>query len=216
MNLDVLIPAVLSYVRYKGGYATKTKLLKLLYLLDIEAFRAHAATLTNFQWRFYKYGPWSPEYDDILNHLADCGAIRLRTGNKADLDTVFVDAVDQVQLSLAFPAVLEEIRARRIIEAWADRPTGELLEYVYFHTAPMRNAQRGEMLDFTAVRLEEPAPEYKRTRSQVDDAQQKNKRRAFREAIKRASGNTSEAYFRKPSYDADYWNAVDTLNREPD
>ena len=51
MNLAVLIPAVLSYVRARGGLATKTRLLKLLYLLDIEAFRKERTTLTGFNWR---------------------------------------------------------------------------------------------------------------------------------------------------------------------
>jgi hypothetical protein len=63
MNLEVLIPAVLTYARAKGGYTTKTKLLKLLYLLDIEAFRKQRSTLTGFRWIFYKYGPWTYNRD---------------------------------------------------------------------------------------------------------------------------------------------------------
>jgi hypothetical protein len=43
-----LIPAILTYVRDKEGFATKTKLLKLLYLLDLEAYRETRQTLTGF------------------------------------------------------------------------------------------------------------------------------------------------------------------------
>jgi len=216
MNLAVLIPAVLSYVRYTGGYATKTKLLKLLYLLDIESFREKQATLTDFNWRFHKYGPWSPEYDEVLDRLNNSNMISMRTGNKTEWDAVFVDAVKRVDLSEAFPAVLDELRARRIIEAWADRPTGELLEYVYFHTAPMRNARRGELLDFSGILGEEPVPEYKRTHSLVEPKERKKKQKAFREAIRQASNHPSGIHIRKPRYDAVFWKAIDTLDREPD
>ena len=51
MNLALLIPAVLSYACARSGFATRTRLLKLLYLLDIEAFRKERATLTDFNWR---------------------------------------------------------------------------------------------------------------------------------------------------------------------
>jgi hypothetical protein len=216
MNLAVLIPAVLTYVRDRGGFATKTKLLKLLYLLDIEAFRKEKATLTGFNWIFYKYGPWATEYDEELGRLKDSGLITLRDGDRPDLDTVFVDAVEPVQLSNAFPVVLEEIHTRRIIESWADRPTGELLDYVYFHTAPMREARRGEALDFSAVLTEEPAPEYKRTRSTDEDSERKRKRGEFRKSVQEGCKDQREPYFIKPRYDADFWRAIEILDRDPD
>ncbi len=34
-----LIPAIISAVVERGGYVTKTKLLKLLYLFDVEYYR---------------------------------------------------------------------------------------------------------------------------------------------------------------------------------
>jgi hypothetical protein len=215
MNLALLIPAVLTYVRAQGGYATKTKLLKLLYLLDIEVFRKGQATLTGFNWIFYKYGPWTSAYEETLEQLEESGLIERRAGNKPDLDTVFVDAVEPIQLSDVFPAVLEEMRARRIIEFWADRPTGELLDYVYFHTAPMREARRGEALDFSTVLTEEAAPEYKRTRSSIGNDERKRKQKEFRKLIEEGRKNQPEPLFVDPRYDADFWRAVETLDRTP-
>lgn len=216
MNLEVLIPAVLTYVRARDGYATKTKLLKLLYLFDIEAFRKAKTTLTGFNWIFYKYGPWAPEYDDALAQLEKSGLITIRAGKRSELDTLFIDAVETVPLSNAFPTVLEEMQTRRIIESWADRPTGELLDYVYFHTAPMREARRGETLDFSRVLTEESAPEYKRTRSIVESEERKKKKREFRKLMKESRKNQPEPYFIEPRYDANFWRAVETLDRDPD
>lgn len=216
MNLAILIPAILCYVRSKGGTATKTKLLKLLYLFDIEAFRQRKETTTHFAWIFYKYGPWAPEYDTVLDQLQSSGVITLSSGTNTDLDTVFIDAVRSVPLSAAFPVATEEFRARRIIEAWAHRPTGELLDYVYFHTAPMREARRGEALDFSSVLEEEPAPDYKRTISSVSNDERKKKQREFRKSINEAGANQVTPYFVEPSYDADFWRAVETLDTDPD
>lgn len=216
MNLAVLIPAILTYVRTKGGYTTKTKLLKLLYLFDIESFRKEQSTLTGFHWIFYKYGPWAAEYDDALEQLERSGLIAFRTGNKPELDTVFVDSVEPMQLSNAFPAVVDELQARRIIECWADRPTGELLDYVYFHTAPMREARRGEALNFATVLAEEPAPEYKRTRSKVENSERKKKQKQFQQLIHEASKDQAQSLFIEPRYDTDFWSAVETLDRDPD
>jgi hypothetical protein len=216
MNLAVLIPAVLTYVRSRGGYATKTKLLKLLYLLDIEAFRKNQATLTNFNWVFYKYGPWSPEYDEVLEQLEKSSQIECRTGNKPELETIFVNAVEPIDLSKAFPAIAEELVARRIIECWADRPTGELLDYVYFHTAPMREARRGDPLDFSIVLKEEPTPEYRRTSSVIANDEKKKKQKEFRKSIHDARPSQSAPNYIKPSYDADFWRAIEILDRDPD
>ena len=165
MDLSILIPAILTYIRKWNGVATKTKLLKLLYLLDIEAYRESRTTLTGFSWKFYLYGPWAIEYERLLSELNRSGIVALRTGELGGLETVFVNATESVPLEKAFPAAKQEFRTRRIIEAWADRPTGELVDYVYFHTAPMRDARRNEPLDFDSVFSEEPQAKYTRSKS---------------------------------------------------
>jgi hypothetical protein len=216
MNPAILVPAVLTYARSRGGATTKTKLLKLLYLFDIETFRQGRSTMTGFSWIFYKYGPWAREYDPLLEELQSSNVIALHAGTQPDLDTVFIDAVQSVPLSAAFPFALEEIRARRIIEAWADRPTGELLDYVYFYTAPMREAQRGEPLDFDSILQEEPAPEYKRTNSVIAADERKKRQKEFRKSISEARTKQSAPSYIEPKYDADFWRTVETLDRDPD
>jgi uncharacterized phage-associated protein len=48
---------VLTRVKELDTSVSKTKLLKLLYLADIEHFRTTGETLTGFDWIFYWYGP---------------------------------------------------------------------------------------------------------------------------------------------------------------
>lgn len=216
MNASSLIPAVLTYVRQVGGYATKTKLVKLLYLLDIEAYRINHSTLTGFDWVFHLYGPWAQEYETVLTDLQTIGAIALHSGSRNDLDTVFIDACESVPLSNPFPRFIDELRARRIIEAWAERPTGELLDYVYFHTEPMREARRGELLDFTSVLKEESPPEYRRAASGATPEDLKKQRRELREAMKSAASRPTSTPIFQPRYDDEFWHAVDTIERDPD
>lgn len=215
-TLATLIPAVLTYAREKGGFTTKTKLLKLLYLLDIEAYRTTQRTLTGFDWIFYRYGPWAGQYDSMLSDLEKAGAISSRSGSRPDLDTLFLDATDKVELSEAFPRFVDELRSRRIIEAWADRPTGELLDYVYFHTAPMRNAERGKPLDFGEVLREEVAPEYRGVGTKTDSATLRQKRKEFRERMRGSSTAEPKPQLPRPNYDHEFWEAVDAMDRDPD
>ena len=217
MDLTLLIPAILTYVRDRNGFTTKTKLLKFLYLLDLEAYRETRHTLTGFSWRFHLYGPWAPEYQDVLGGLEKAGKITLRPGTRTDLDTVFVDATDRVPLDKAFPAIKTELRARRIIEAWADRPTGEILDYVYFHTAPMVGAERDTPLNLDAVLDEEPRPDYVRSEIKLDPKDLQKKRRELRDALN-AAGRRRQAMplDPPPRYDEQFWNAVEALDQDPD
>jgi len=217
MDLSILIPAILTYIREKNGSATKTKLLKLLYLLDIEAYRESHSTLTGFGWKFYLYGPWAIEYEDLLSDLESSGVIALRPGTKTDLDTLFVNATESVPLAKAFPNARQEYRARRIIEAWADRPTGELVDYVYFHTSPMQKAHRDELLNFDSVLTEEPPTDYVRSESKLDVKDLRRKRRELRAALNRVSRDRRILPLDPPPrYDEQFWQALEALEKDPD
>ena len=215
MDLELLIPGIATFIRDKEGAATKTKLLKLLYLLDIESFREKHETLTGFDWIFYKYGPWTPKYDEILLQLADAGKIRLSESGRGDFETTFINVTNPVPLSKVFPKATDELKARRILEAWAERPTGELLDYVYFHTVPMRDAQRGRPLDFEAILREEPPVDYRRAASDGSPDELKKKRKQFLNAIASAP-KIASGHFIEPTYGNDYWTAIETMEREPD
>ncbi len=216
MDLEIVIPAILTFVRERGGFATKTKLLKLLYLVDLEKFRETQSTVTGFKWIFYKYGPWAGEYDDVLEALAHANRIVIKESSGPDYDTQFIDATEKVELGKAFPTVVDELQVRRIIEAWADRPTGELLDYVYFHTAPMLEARRGEPLDFSAVLKEEPAPVYKRTSSGADSGTIARWRRELKQLLSKSPAKPAVSPFTPPKYDIEFWEAIETLERNPD
>ena len=151
------IQGILSRVQEREGFTTKTKLVKFLYLLDLEQYRETGQILTGFAWRFYLYGPWTEEFDEVFAEMRATGAIVVQAGTRLDLDTQFLTTADRVDLDAAISNQAVASRLRRYVDGWADRSTGELLDYVYFSTSPMEGAQPGEDLDFSLVRDEPPA-----------------------------------------------------------
>lgn len=215
---DNLINAILSLVRDCGGFATKTKLLKYLYLIDIEHYRRFGQTATGFHWIFYKYGPWTKEYEDLLEQMTSAGKVRVTTGTRNDLDTQFLDtgellaSFDQFDWPFGLRAVVT-----LIVDTWAARPTGEILDYVYFHTEPMRGAERGELLDFGKIEKDDRIRFYSRTRSFKDEKDLKKARKELRKIIrKRRPQSTEQAKLTPPKYDEEFWTALEIIKAQPE
>src|SRR2546425_2925457 len=156
VSLPAVVKAILSRVREREGYATKTKLVKYLYLFDLATYRKTGRTLTGFPWRFHLYGPWADEFEALFRELAHRGEIEVTPSLKPDLEAEFVSTREHVDVADLVDDVSLGLEFRHIVDQWADRRLGELLDYVYFYTEPMEAAQRGEPLDFSRVQREEP------------------------------------------------------------
>jgi hypothetical protein len=215
MNLTDLIAAIATCIRESGGATTKTKILKLLYLLDIESYRKSEATVTGFDWKFYRFGPWAASYDDALQAAVQANKISINAPN-SDEGATFINPIEKLSLDRIFPNVVQQLTAKRIIETWAARPTVELLDYVYFHTAPMRDAIRNERLDFSTVMREEKLSHYTGIKSQIDEKERQRKRK---ELLRRLSSITKAPIAPldpPPRYDDNYWSALAKLDSDAD
>jgi len=215
MNLTDLIAAVATFVRECGGATTKTKILKLLYLLDIESYRKTGATLTSFDWKFYRFGPWAASYDEALQAAAQANKIAINAPS-ADEGATFINPTEKLSLAEIFPNVVQELTAKRIIETWAARPTVELLDYVYFHTAPMRDAIRNELLDFSTVMREERLPHYTGIKSQIDEKERERKRKELLRRLNSTTKTPIAPLDPPPKYDEIYYSALAKLESDVD
>jgi hypothetical protein len=215
MNLTDLIAAIVTSVRECGGAPTKTKILKLLYLLDIESYRRTGATLTGFDWKFYRFGPWAQSYDEALQAAVEANKISVNARN-FDEGATFINPVEKLALDKVFPNVVQELTAKKIIETWATRPTVELLDYIYFHTAPMRDAIRNEPLDFSTLLREEKLAHYTGIKSQMNE---KEKQRKQKELLRKLNSTTKTPIAPldpPPKYDESYWAALEKLESDPE
>jgi Protein of unknown function (DUF4065) len=211
-QLKDLVLGILDLIRLEGGFATKTKLLKLLYLADIESYRDTRSLLTGFDWIFYLYGPWTPQYDQLIGEMHSNDLIVIAPGSDPESGAQFVRPrttgnLDRVQLPVVTWACI-----RRCVRLWANEPTGALLNYVYFHTEPMRDAIRGERLDFPTLATRDTAPLYRRTRSSPDKKQLKEARKQIRQAPPRLGSQAQN--FTAPIYDETFFQAVSALDEQ--
>ena len=149
--LRELIRYIVIKVLDQEGMLGTTRLVKLLYLIDVEYYRRHRKPLTDLKWLFYRYGPYAFEVPDVLHSL--------------DLDLPQDDvALGGGRIAHIFrPSYLPEVNIEglvstsdnmlidKIIDEWALEDLNRLLSHVYFDTEPMRGARVGQALDFSTI-----------------------------------------------------------------
>jgi hypothetical protein len=208
-----LIPAMVSYINDHDGYVTKTKLLKLLYLFDVEFYRTHHRLFTGFGWKFFHLGPWAREFDPVLNELVDEGVLLQVESAKQEYDTKFLRTESRFDFSNLFPSIKEEAPLRTVLNIWGDRPTGEILDYVYFHTEPMEQGIRNEPLNFSLISDERPE-KYSRSASGTSPRDIAVAKKQFASKVAALQKPKSEVRFEftPPKYDDEFVNAMAKLD----
>lgn len=168
-------------------------LVKFLYLSECEYYRLYRRRLSSLGWFFYKFGPWAREFakDSNLVEMENkviesnkCIKYRKLDWLEARLHGDYIEDADA------------RIVVRQIVTPWAQRYaegeerweliTRELLNEVYFHTAPMRHARFEETLDFALIPPARPALELK-----IDAKWVAEVKRKFRDACKKAEPSRS-------------------------
>jgi hypothetical protein len=207
--LTELVLAIVSYVTEHGGYVTKTKLLKLLYLFDVEFYRAHGRIFTGFQWKYFHLGPWTREFDPLLEGLIAGGDLTEQSVERPDFDAKFLRAADFSSPRKPFDNYKDELILKSLLDTWGPTPTGEILDYVYFRTEPMEHGVRNEPLDFSRV-LQQIPEMYKRPSSDKTVGEIKAMRREFSHKI--ATRLAAEFEFTQPKYDDEFHAAMEKLD----
>ncbi len=209
-HLSELLVAIVSYVTEHDGYVTKTKLLKLVYLFDVEFYRSHGHTFTGFQWKYFHLGPWTIEFNPLLDQLVSQGALTERVSQRQDYDTRFLHARGPANLRKPFDNYQDEATLKIILDTWGSSTTGEILDYVYFRTEPMEHGIRNEHLDFSRILQQVPAA-YKRADSGKSAGEIRKLRR---EIVQKIAARTPSPTFRftEPRYDEEFQAAMEKLD----
>jgi hypothetical protein len=202
--------AILTRIREQGGSCNRTKLLKLLYLSDIEHFRGTRETVTGFNWLFYLYGPWAREYDELLTSLEAEGTISLDAWGKGTVEGESIKVVEPRRLEGVLKGAVECLTVQRYIDRWAASSVPSLLDFVYFETEPMDNAVKGALLDFSAISPEAPIL-YRRTKSQINrDAVARIRKKMHDRAV--ALSSAIEKHRHEPVIDDIYVAAINAMS----
>jgi hypothetical protein len=149
-----LIAYIVARSRDKDITLNRTRLVKLLYLVDIERVRSRRDPLTGLPWIFFHYGPYAPSLIDTLDAMEGSELVATPWH-----DSVLYRAAPNAPGGDDWNAGTKAL-VDRVVDRFAPLDTNELLDYVYFHTGPMVDAVRGQPLDLTRAR-EDPR-EYRR------------------------------------------------------
>jgi Protein of unknown function (DUF4065) len=210
-KLKELVIAIVSRATESGVKVSKTKLLKLLYLFDIEWYRTHQETFTGFDWKFYLLGPWTDEYDPTLDKYEGNGLEREKT--KDSYGTEFIKTDETVRLRDLFKTRDEEIILEDMIRTWAKVPTEQILDHVYFRTEPMDEAIRDERLDFGKVSSVAPR-KYRRTKSSLSKQKLNAMRDRIAERLETIRKRGRELpKFQQPDYDESFLDTMEQLEQ---
>jgi hypothetical protein len=146
MTFDELLHVIVCKFRETHNHGIgRTRLIKLAYLADVFHKRLTGERLVKTAWIFWHYGPYVPEYPEIL------GSPAFLVEDKGEYENI----LPAPNWSGSKPTADEEVAISRAMKL-ADEDFNELLDFVYFDTEPMMNAsERGQPLNFDSVKPEE-------------------------------------------------------------
>lgn len=151
-DLRALIAYIVARAREREITLTRTRLVKLLYLLDVERIRSRREPVTGVNWVFFHYGPYAFELIDTLEQMEGSELVA-QSWRGSILYRAAPGAPDGEDWISATRRSVDSVIAR-----YAALGTDELLDYVYFETGPMVEAERGEPLDMSLARDDQRPP----------------------------------------------------------
>lgn len=204
--LERLILYIIDKVESEGGAISTIRLVKFLYLIDVEHYRRHGQTLTGLEWVYHKYGPYAfalPEIFACLRLDVEEEEYITLKGHKGRRFHVHVpqDITDVLPFA-------KEVLVNRVLKWWMWEDTNVLLDHIYFETEPMQHGQRGEALDFSTIRRDVVTEE---AGFHLDPV----KAQTLRERVQQTLADIKAEYIQVPaSHDEAYYEAMRIMDKE--
>ena len=159
-----LVRGMVAWMQKEGVAATKTRLVKFLYLSDLHFARHNrGAIITGWQWYVDSFGPIAREAMRVLQDAEVHGWLHVARPAEDSIAKLERDSLaifyslprDEVDAAAgAMPSEL--VRVKDWIRRFGGS-TNTLLRFVYGNTEPMMLAREGDLLDFTTA-LPPPKP----------------------------------------------------------
>ncbi len=174
---NLLVSVLSSYHERYSKWPTKTRLLKLTYLVDLFHKRRFGKRLITNTWIYYLYGPYITDYDSVLSET-DFKVDEVEVEDEKNV--CIISLSPDIKLG-SYSSDIKTI-IYNVVSDFGDRSFVDLLDYIYFDTEPMINAtERKKPLDFDTVKSEK----YYRVRKlSIDDKVERELRQNFRKRLK--------------------------------
>ena len=149
---------VMNAIKYGGdtrdGKITKTKLAKLVYLVDFLWFYEHTESMSGMVYRKLPRGPVADKYFRVLDELEEDGLILRETHGRA---TMFSLIEERAPVSRLQDTEVDMIR--RVGEGWKDRSTDDIVDFSH-QQVPWKICFDGEEIPYGYIFQEEPEAIY--------------------------------------------------------
>jgi uncharacterized phage-associated protein len=145
-NFSALENCIIYLVDNLQGELTRTKLVKLLFLADLNYYRQKGGSLTEVTYYSYFYGPFSEKIMEAINNLNGF-EIEEHCGINPEGKEYYTYAIgknprcSEIELVPEGKDVLDSI-----INQFGYMPLNDLLDYVY-KSEPYRKCKKGDVID---------------------------------------------------------------------
>ena len=145
--LRKLLTYIVSRLQDEEAAISSIRLIKLLYLIDLEHTAKFGAPLTKINWMFYKHGPYFMEWPTVVRGASlDINPEEIKTESGYQATTY--RTYEEPKLDKFIKRYASQVLVNRVLDQWMSDDLEVILEHVY-QTEPMRQSKRGQALDLT-------------------------------------------------------------------
>ena len=150
------------FIKYAGadgdGRIPKTKLAKLLYLLDFSWYYDNLDSVSGLQYRRIAQGPVPDEFFRVIDEMYDAEEIDIKVRGKAMMISLN-EELDPVNNNLLSEA--QDKRLREIAAQWKTANTQTIVDYTHSQL-PWSYCGPSELIPYDAIIQEDPDHVYQR------------------------------------------------------
>lgn len=144
---------VVNYGADDDGKITKTKLAKLLYLLDFSWFYKHLSSMSGLTYRRIQYGPVPDQYFRVLEELILDRQINMVTG-RAHMISAAEKLLPTHGLNKAEIALIQEV-----CHKWKYKNTQDIVNFAH-EQLPWKICKENELIPYELIIQEDPEHVY--------------------------------------------------------
>ncbi len=152
-KLQQIIAHCIEYGAMKDGKITKTKLAKLVYLVDFANFYKFLVPMTGFEYKKLPFGPVTVEFFSVLEYMMAHGIISEEKKGTANLFYL----IEEPERDLLSESEIELIR--EIAQKWRQHNTESIVEFTH-EQLPWKISRYNEVIPYELITQEEPENVY--------------------------------------------------------
>lgn len=149
MGQREILKNLIVYFTFKVDKLTPTKLVKLIYLADLDHYKKYRYTISEVPFYSYHYGPWHHIIDKVVQE--ECGELieveSIQT-RKGDVIRIHKPKVDQASIEFPRSEMFETLN--EVVEKWGRISTKKIIEHIK-SASPFIETEKGQFIDFMLV-----------------------------------------------------------------